>query len=137
MPPLSREAEAFLEMLQAERGASRNTTTAYGTDLRDLTDGPGVKVPFGWGAGGAAAATLAGSDGAAQPIGCGCDTEGLTRVLAGDAGATHALWGLHNVVLTPHVAAHGPYLDDRRFDCQFDIEVEDWRFEFHFVFLLQ
>ena len=36
LPPLSREAEAFLEMLQAERGASRNTTTAYGTDLRDL-----------------------------------------------------------------------------------------------------
>ncbi len=36
LPPLPREAEAFLEMLQAERGASRNTTTAYGTDLRDL-----------------------------------------------------------------------------------------------------
>ena len=34
--PLSREADAFLEMLSAERGASRNTTMAYGTDLRDL-----------------------------------------------------------------------------------------------------
>jgi len=30
--PLSREAEAFLEMLSAERGASRNTTLAYGAD---------------------------------------------------------------------------------------------------------
>ena len=34
--PLSREAEAFIEMLSAERGASRNTTAAYGADLRDL-----------------------------------------------------------------------------------------------------
>lgn len=30
--------------------------------------------------------------------------------------ATHALWAMSNVVLTPHVAAHGPYLDDRRFE---------------------
>jgi integrase/recombinase XerD len=35
-PPLSREADAFLEMLVAERGASRNTEAAYRTDLRDL-----------------------------------------------------------------------------------------------------
>jgi integrase/recombinase XerD len=34
--PLSREAEAFLEMLVAERGASRNTEAAYRADLRDL-----------------------------------------------------------------------------------------------------
>lgn len=34
--PLSREAEAFIEMLSAERGASRNTTAAYGADLKDL-----------------------------------------------------------------------------------------------------
>ncbi len=32
----SREVEAFLEMLQAERGASRNTLDAYGRDLDDL-----------------------------------------------------------------------------------------------------
>jgi integrase/recombinase XerD len=34
--PLSREAEAFLEMLSAERGASKNTTAAYSADLRSL-----------------------------------------------------------------------------------------------------
>jgi integrase/recombinase XerD len=34
--PLSREAEAFIEMLSAERGASRNTTAAYGADLKHL-----------------------------------------------------------------------------------------------------
>jgi phosphoglycerate dehydrogenase-like enzyme len=28
----------------------------------------------------------------------------------------HALWGLPNVVITPHVAATGPYLDERRFE---------------------
>jgi len=33
---LSREAEAFIEMLSAERGASRNTLAAYTTALRDL-----------------------------------------------------------------------------------------------------
>jgi len=32
----SREVEAFLEMLEAERGASRNTLDAYGRDLDDL-----------------------------------------------------------------------------------------------------
>jgi integrase/recombinase XerD len=32
----SREVETFLEMLQAERGASRNTLDAYGRDLDDL-----------------------------------------------------------------------------------------------------
>ena len=26
----------------------------------------------------------------------------------------HPLWGLPNVILTPHVAADGPYIDDRR-----------------------
>ena len=31
-----REAEAFLEMLQAERGASKNTLLAYAADLADL-----------------------------------------------------------------------------------------------------
>ena len=34
--PLSREAEAFIEMLSAERGASFNTTAAYGADLKGL-----------------------------------------------------------------------------------------------------
>ncbi|WP_422001551.1 site-specific tyrosine recombinase XerD [Reyranella sp.] len=34
--PLSRAAETFLEMLTAERGASRNTVLAYAADLRDL-----------------------------------------------------------------------------------------------------
>ena len=35
-PELSREVGAFLEMLQAERGASRNTVLAYSADLVDL-----------------------------------------------------------------------------------------------------
>jgi integrase/recombinase XerD len=35
-PPLSREAQAFIEMLMAERGASRNTEAAYANDLRNL-----------------------------------------------------------------------------------------------------
>lgn len=34
--PLPREGEAFLEMLKAERGASRNTEAAYGADLKHL-----------------------------------------------------------------------------------------------------
>lgn len=34
--PLSREAEAFIEMLSAERGASKNTEAAYSADLRNL-----------------------------------------------------------------------------------------------------
>lgn len=34
--PLSREGDAFLEMLKAERGASANTEAAYATDLRHL-----------------------------------------------------------------------------------------------------
>src|SRR5207302_6521743 len=28
----------------------------------------------------------------------------------------HLLWGLPNVLLTPHMAGHGPYLDERRFE---------------------
>ena len=28
----------------------------------------------------------------------------------------HPLWGMPNVLLTPHMAGHGPYLDDRRFE---------------------
>ena len=35
-PARTREVEAFLEMLQAERGASRNTLAAYGADLDNL-----------------------------------------------------------------------------------------------------
>jgi integrase/recombinase XerD len=37
-PPVAlvREAEAFLDMLQAERGASKNTRLAYSADLKDL-----------------------------------------------------------------------------------------------------
>ncbi len=34
--PLPREGEAFIEMLKAERGASRNTEAAYGGDLKHL-----------------------------------------------------------------------------------------------------
>jgi len=34
--PLSREAQAFIEMLTAERGASNNTEAAYRADLRNL-----------------------------------------------------------------------------------------------------
>ena len=34
--PRSREVESFLEMLQAERGASKNTLAAYGADLDNL-----------------------------------------------------------------------------------------------------
>ena len=34
--PLSREAEAFIEMLTAERGASKNTEAAYSGDLKNL-----------------------------------------------------------------------------------------------------
>jgi integrase/recombinase XerD len=34
--PLSREAQAFIEMLAAERGSSKNTEAAYGGDLRSL-----------------------------------------------------------------------------------------------------
>ncbi|HEY1797839.1 MAG TPA: D-2-hydroxyacid dehydrogenase [Stellaceae bacterium] len=30
--------------------------------------------------------------------------------------ADHALWTMPNVLLTPHTAGHGPYLDDRRYD---------------------
>jgi phosphoglycerate dehydrogenase-like enzyme len=30
--------------------------------------------------------------------------------------ADHPLWTTPNVLLTPHTAGHGPYLDDRRFD---------------------
>ena len=40
--PLSREAEAFIEMLSAERGASRNTTAAYGADLQEPRGLPGA-----------------------------------------------------------------------------------------------
>jgi integrase/recombinase XerD len=35
-PPLSREAEAFIEMLSAERGTSKNTEAAYSADLKNL-----------------------------------------------------------------------------------------------------
>jgi integrase/recombinase XerD len=35
-PALPREVESFLEMLKAERGASRNTEAAYAADLRHL-----------------------------------------------------------------------------------------------------
>jgi integrase/recombinase XerD len=36
-PPISRQLEAFLEMLAAERGAARLTLAAYRNDLADLT----------------------------------------------------------------------------------------------------
>jgi phosphoglycerate dehydrogenase-like enzyme len=34
--------------------------------------------------------------------------------------SAHALWTLPNVLLTPHMAGHGPYLDDRRFQIMID-----------------
>ena len=30
--------------------------------------------------------------------------------------AEHPLWTMPNVLLTPHTAGHGPYLDDRRYE---------------------
>lgn len=35
---LSRDAEAFIEMMEAERGASKHTIDAYGRDLADFAD---------------------------------------------------------------------------------------------------
>jgi phosphoglycerate dehydrogenase-like enzyme len=32
----------------------------------------------------------------------------------------HPLWTMRNVIITPHTAGHGPYLDDRRFDIVLD-----------------
>jgi phosphoglycerate dehydrogenase-like enzyme len=32
----------------------------------------------------------------------------------------HPLWTMPNVLLTPHMAGHGPYLDDRRFEIMVD-----------------
>jgi phosphoglycerate dehydrogenase-like enzyme len=32
----------------------------------------------------------------------------------------HPLWTLPNVLLTPHMAGHGPYLNDRRFEIMVD-----------------
>jgi phosphoglycerate dehydrogenase-like enzyme len=29
--------------------------------------------------------------------------------------SAHPLWAMPNVLLTPHMAGHGPYLDERRF----------------------
>src|SRR5665213_1263061 len=34
--------------------------------------------------------------------------------------ATHPLWTTPNVLLTPHTAGHGPYLDERRFEVLLD-----------------
>jgi phosphoglycerate dehydrogenase-like enzyme len=34
--------------------------------------------------------------------------------------ADHPLWGMPNVILTPHTAAYGPYLDDRRTEVLMD-----------------
>jgi phosphoglycerate dehydrogenase-like enzyme len=34
--------------------------------------------------------------------------------------ADHALWSAPNVLLTPHTAGFGPYLDDRRLDILLD-----------------
>ena len=32
----------------------------------------------------------------------------------------HVLWSAPNVLITPHTAGYGPYLDDRRFDIILD-----------------
>jgi phosphoglycerate dehydrogenase-like enzyme len=34
--------------------------------------------------------------------------------------AEHPLWGMPNVLLTPHMAGYGPYLNDRRFEIMVD-----------------
>ena len=34
--------------------------------------------------------------------------------------ADHPLWTLPNVLITPHTAGHGPYLDERRFEILLD-----------------
>jgi phosphoglycerate dehydrogenase-like enzyme len=34
--------------------------------------------------------------------------------------AGHPLWTLPNVLITPHTAGHGPYLDERRFEILLD-----------------
>ena len=34
--------------------------------------------------------------------------------------ADHALWAAPNVLITPHTAGYGPYLDDRRLDILLD-----------------
>jgi phosphoglycerate dehydrogenase-like enzyme len=34
--------------------------------------------------------------------------------------AEHPLWTLPNVLITPHTAGHGPYLDERRFEILLD-----------------
>ena len=34
--------------------------------------------------------------------------------------ADHPLWTLPNVLMTPHTAGHGPYLDDRRLEVLLD-----------------
>jgi phosphoglycerate dehydrogenase-like enzyme len=34
--------------------------------------------------------------------------------------AEHPLWGMPNVLLTPHMAGYGPYLNDRRFEIMLD-----------------
>jgi phosphoglycerate dehydrogenase-like enzyme len=32
----------------------------------------------------------------------------------------HPLWGMPGVIITPHVAGNGPYLDERRFEIVLD-----------------
>ena len=34
--------------------------------------------------------------------------------------ADHPLWTMPNVLITPHTAGHGPYLDERRFEVLLD-----------------
>ena len=34
--------------------------------------------------------------------------------------AEHPLWTLPGVLITPHTAGHGPYLDNRRYDVLLD-----------------
>jgi phosphoglycerate dehydrogenase-like enzyme len=34
--------------------------------------------------------------------------------------ADHPLWTMPNVLITPHTAGHGPYLDDRRLEVLLD-----------------
>ncbi len=45
---------------------------------------------------------------------------GTGRVRAGAAAGRHPLWTMPNVLMTPHMAGYGPYLNDRRYQIMID-----------------
>jgi phosphoglycerate dehydrogenase-like enzyme len=58
---------------------------------------------------------LAAALGAGEIAGAGLDVFEIEPL-----PASHALWSAPNVLLTPHTAGYGPYLDDRRLDILID-----------------